>query len=303
MKEGFVHSGGIRLHYIDWDNAGRPLVLLAGLGVTAHIYRGLAPKLADRFHVVGLTRRGHGRSDRPDAGYDLDTLVEDLCHFLDALGLERCILVGHSFAGLEIPLFATRYPSRVEAIVYLDALFPRLDPEPDLAGDPMWSVLPRGPAAADLASREAYLAYYRRARPDWARIWCEAVEANLMEYVSVESSGRLMFHHDDELMNHIYATVLPDRDPPYDMVTAPTLAIVPDGNYHTSVPLDATDELVQAANRYWEQKLLPWIRQRTRTFRQAAPAAQVVELDSPHHYIFVAEEDETVRAIKGFLTH
>jgi pimeloyl-ACP methyl ester carboxylesterase len=251
--------------------------------------------------VVALSRRGHGRSDRPEAGYDLDTFVGDIRHTLDALQVERAILVGHSFAGFEISLLATRYPHRVEAIVYLDALFPPLDPEPDLSGDPVGGVLPTVPTTEDLASKEAYLAYYRRARPDWARIWCEAVEANLIEYVAVQDDGRLEFVHDDDLMNRIYADAWSHRDPPYGQVTAPTLAIVPDGDYHPSVPLDATDELQRAADRYWRDVMRPWIRQRTAAFRQAAPGARVVELDSPHHYIYIAEEDATVEAILDFL--
>jgi len=251
---------------------------------------------------MGLTRRGHGRSDRPDAGYDLDTFVEDIRRFLDGLGIERSILVGHSFAGLEMPRFAVRYPRRVEAIVYLDALFPRLDPEPDLSGDPIWSVVPTGgPTADDLASREAYLAYSKRARPAWARIWCEAIEADLMDKVTVTDDGRLEYHHDDELMNRMYKAVWPSRNPEYDRIEAPMLAIVPDGGYHQSVPLDASDELRRAADQYWQEKLLPWIRQRTEIFRQAAPTARVVELDSPYHHIFIAQEDETVRAIIDFL--
>ena len=188
-KERFFDSDGANLHYMDWGGAGRPLVLLAGLGDTAHLYRGLAPRLANRFRVVGLTRRGHGRSGRPDSGYDLDTFAQDIRCFLGTLGIERSILVGHSFGGLEMPLFAIRYPQRVEAIVYLDALFPRLDPEPDLSGDPIWSVIPSGgPTADDLVSRQAYLTYYKRARPAWARVWCEAMEADLMDKVTIKEA-------------------------------------------------------------------------------------------------------------------
>ena len=292
----------MNLHYLDWGGAGRPLVLLAGLGDTTHLYRSLAPRLASRFRVVGLTRRGHGRSGKPESGYDLDTSVQDIRRFLDVLGIERSILVGHSFAGLEMPRFAIRYPQRVEAIVYLDALFPRLDPEPDLSGDPIWSVIPTaGPTAEDLASREAYLDYYKRARPAWARIWCEAIEADLMEKVTVGDDGRLEFHHDDELMNRIYREVWPSRNPEYNMVEAPMLALVPDGHYHQGVPLDATEKIRLAADRYWEKVLLPWIRQRTAAFRQAAPTARVVELDSPYHHIYIAEEDRTLQAVNDFL--
>jgi pimeloyl-ACP methyl ester carboxylesterase len=300
-REGFFDSEGVRLHYIDWGGIGTPMVLLAGLGDSVQQYRGLAPKLAKRFRVAGLTRRGHGRSDRPGSGYGLDTLVEDIRRFQDALGIERSILVGHSFAGLEMPRFAVRHPERVEALVFLDALFPRLDTEPDLSDDPIWSVVPTsGPTAADLVSREAYLAHYRRASPAWAKIWCEAIEADLMDRVTVQEDGRLAFRHDDGLMNGIYQAVWPARDPEYDRVRAPMLAIVPDGAYHQAVPLDAPDDLRRAADRYWLETLLPWIRQRTKEFQRAAPEARVVALDSPFHHIFIAEEDKTAEAINEF---
>jgi pimeloyl-ACP methyl ester carboxylesterase len=301
-RERFVDSDGVKLHAIDWGGSGRVVVLLAGLGDTAQLYRGLGRRLSGRFRTLGLTRRGHGRSDRPDGGYDLDTLVEDIRCFLDVLKIERSILVGHSFGGLEVSRFAARYPQRTEAVVYLDALFPKLDPEPDLSEDPVWSVVPTGdPAPSDLASRGAYMAYYQRVRPAWARIWCKAIKADIMDRVTVNADGSLNYCHDDELMNHIYRTVWPYRNPEYGQVAAPALAIVPNGDYHPGVPLDAAYDLRQAADEYWRDVLLPWIRQRTETFRHAVPMARIVELDTPHHHLFIAREQDTVEAIEDFL--
>jgi pimeloyl-ACP methyl ester carboxylesterase len=258
--------------------------------------------LAHQPKVLALTRRGHGRSARPDSGYDLDTFVQDIRRFLDALGVERAILVGHSYGGIEATLLANRFPTRVEALVYLDALFPALDPEPDLSGDPIWSVVPTGgPTADDLRSREAYLAYCRRARPAWASLWCEAIEADLMDKVTLRGDGHLEYHHDDALMNRIYHETWSSRRPDYAQVRAPMLAIVPDGDFHQSCPPDATPELRRSANRYWKSTLRPWIRQRTEVFLQAAPTAQVVKLNSPYHHIHIAKEAEVVGAILGFL--
>lgn len=302
LEEGFIDSSRVKQHYIDWGGRGRTIILLAGLGDSAHIYRSLAPKLAGRFRVLGLTRRGHGHSDRSESGYDLDTLVDDIRRFLEAKGIARTILVGHSFAGLEMPRFAIRYPGRVEAMVFLDALFPRLDPEPDLSGDPVLALIPTGgPTADDLVSREAYLAFGRRARPAWDRIWSTAIEAELMNRVTVREDGRVEDHYDNALMNRIFAENWPNRDSDYGRVAAPMLAIVPDGNYHQGVPHDASDELQHDADRFWRDKVLPWLRARTEVFRSAAPEARVVELDSPFHHIFIAEEDATVATIEDFL--
>jgi pimeloyl-ACP methyl ester carboxylesterase len=59
----FVDVGdGVKLEVLDWQGSGRPLVLLAGSGNTAHIYEDFAPKLADCCHVYAITRRGYGVS-------------------------------------------------------------------------------------------------------------------------------------------------------------------------------------------------------------------------------------------------
>ena len=75
------------------------------MGNNAHIFDHLAPRFADKFHVIALTRRGHGESDHPETGYDIDTLTEDVRHFLDALGIEKVIVGSHSMAGVELSHF------------------------------------------------------------------------------------------------------------------------------------------------------------------------------------------------------
>jgi len=60
------------LEVLDWSVKGRPLVLLAGLGITAHVFDGFAEKLTDSYHVYGITRRGYGASSKPASGYTED---------------------------------------------------------------------------------------------------------------------------------------------------------------------------------------------------------------------------------------
>lgn len=64
---------------------------------------------------------------------------------------------------------------------------------------------------------------------------------------------------------------------------------------------DASEELQRAANTYYVETFRPWIQRRTDLFRQAAPNATIIELDTSKHTIFVAKEDETVEAIFEFL--
>jgi non-heme chloroperoxidase len=111
----------VRLEVLDWGGTGRPLVLLAGLGNTAHIFDRFAPKLVDQFHVYGITRRGFGASGVPASGYSADRLADDVLKVLETLKLNRPLLAGHSVAGEELSSIGSRHPEKVAGLVYLDA--------------------------------------------------------------------------------------------------------------------------------------------------------------------------------------
>lgn len=132
-KAGFVTANGIKLHYLDWGGSGDTILFLPGFNDSAHVYDQFAPRFTDRYHVIGLTRRGVGESDKPKDGYDASTRVEDIRQFLDTLHVLKVILIGHSMAGDELTLFASRYPRRVVKLVYLDAAYDRT-PEGWIAG-------------------------------------------------------------------------------------------------------------------------------------------------------------------------
>lgn len=120
----FVNVGNhTELEVLDWGGKGKPVLLLAGLGATAHIYTDFAPQFTNTFHVYGLTRRGFGKSSQPSSGYDINTLVHDIVTVIDSLHIKKVILIGHSFAGQEVTKFASSYPERVEKVVYLDAAY------------------------------------------------------------------------------------------------------------------------------------------------------------------------------------
>jgi non-heme chloroperoxidase len=114
----------VKLEVLDWGGVGRPLVLLAGGGNTPHVFDDFAPKLTGSNHVYGITRRGFGASSSPaphDNNYSADRLGDDVLAVLDALKLNRPILVGHSIAGEELSSIGSRHPERVAGLIYLDA--------------------------------------------------------------------------------------------------------------------------------------------------------------------------------------
>jgi non-heme chloroperoxidase len=112
----------VNLETLDWGGRGRPVVLLAGGGNTAHVFDDFALKLTGRYRVYGITRRGSPPSSVPEEGYSGDQMGNDVLAAIDALGLKRPVLVGHSFAGQEMSNVATRHPERVAALIYLDAM-------------------------------------------------------------------------------------------------------------------------------------------------------------------------------------
>src|SRR6185369_12914109 len=104
---------GVRLEVLDWGGVGRPIVLLAGSGNSAHVFDDFAPKLTDSGHVYGITRRGYGASSQPASGYDDQRLSDDIVQVLDALKLEKPVLAGQSMAGGEITTVGGAHPSRL----------------------------------------------------------------------------------------------------------------------------------------------------------------------------------------------
>jgi len=114
---------GVTLEVIDWGGSGRPLVLLTGLGGTAHQFDRFARTLSPTYHVYGITRRGNGLSSAPESGYSGDRLGDDVLAVIEALKLDRPVLVGHSIAGQELSSVGSRHPDKVAGLIYLDAAY------------------------------------------------------------------------------------------------------------------------------------------------------------------------------------
>ena len=112
--------GGLRLRYRDWGGRGQHVVLLHGLASTRHIWDLVAPILAADFSVVALDQRGHGESDKPDGGYDFATVSWDLHGFVEALGLEHPVVVGHSWGGNVALEYGVAHPGVPRGLCFVD---------------------------------------------------------------------------------------------------------------------------------------------------------------------------------------
>jgi pimeloyl-ACP methyl ester carboxylesterase len=130
MGGSFVRANGIRIHYQEHAGPEPTVVLLPGLTVNAHIFDGLIQAgLSPRFHVLALDLRGRGQSDAPPAGFDparpaanytIADHAAEVVAVLDALGVRRPILAGHSFGGMLALFLAALFPERFGRVVVLD---------------------------------------------------------------------------------------------------------------------------------------------------------------------------------------
>jgi 3-oxoadipate enol-lactonase len=112
-----VRADGIRLAYRTWGPADAPpVVLLHALGEASSDWAQVAAALAPPWRVYAPDLRGHGASDWPGS-YTIEQLTTDLAAFLDALGLDRVVLGGHSIGAPPAYLYAARHPDRVTRLI------------------------------------------------------------------------------------------------------------------------------------------------------------------------------------------
>ena len=128
-KSKNITANGINLHYLDWGTEGQPpMVLLHGLRGHANVWEDVALALCNDYHVYSLDQRGRGDTDHaPGGDYSTDAFVADLKGFVDAIGLDKFILFGHSMGGRNSMAFAGQYPDRLERLCIVD-IGPRIEP-------------------------------------------------------------------------------------------------------------------------------------------------------------------------------
>lgn len=122
-----IHANGMNFHY---QQAGEGPDVLLIHGVTGDLsvwFLSRAMEVLSRsFRVTAYDLRGHGYSDVPPSGYTSAEQAGDTIAIMDALGIERAMLVGHSFGGVVAMHAAALYPGRVEAVVLSDPSFAAL---------------------------------------------------------------------------------------------------------------------------------------------------------------------------------
>ena len=122
-------SSGVRLHYAEsGDPRGRPVVFVHGWPDSWFSFSRVLPLLPASLCCLAIDQRGFGESDRPESGYAIPEMASDVIAFLDALGIGRAALVGHSFGTFVSREAALSHPGRVDALALIGTGFAPSNP-------------------------------------------------------------------------------------------------------------------------------------------------------------------------------
>ena len=194
-QESFVGVAGSSFHVLAWPAAkstrksaadAAPFLLLHGLASTARSWEPVAQRLAAAGHrVLAADFRGHGLSDKPDDGYDLATFASDLTSLIEALELDRPVLVGHSLGAFVMLEAFARYAELgglVRGVVLVEGGLVEASTQFTTL-DEMLTRVTLPPVAGTPASRLE--GYFRHTYPDWS----DERVAGMMAGLEVRADG------------------------------------------------------------------------------------------------------------------
>ncbi len=117
MQEKRVNVNGITLQVREYVQEGEAIIFLHFSGANLMMWQRSIPLFLDRYHLILVDLRGHGKSDKPESGYQIDQMASDVVGVMDQIGIKRTHIVGSSL-GAEVGLYlAATYPEKVISLV------------------------------------------------------------------------------------------------------------------------------------------------------------------------------------------
>lgn len=113
-----VKANDIELYFEESGN-GDPIIFVHGWMEDYSMWSSQIEYFSREYMVVAYDQRGHGRSDKPEKGYSIQTLSDDLFSFSQNLNIERFILIGHSMGGMAAMVFALAHPDKISKLILI----------------------------------------------------------------------------------------------------------------------------------------------------------------------------------------
>ncbi len=121
-KSAVVRVDEYDFHYVDWGQNGPPLLLMHGGSRGCRSWDAVAHLLHKDYWIIALDAKGHGDSAKPRRGYAYTQRMADLQGFLEVMGLDGILAIGHSAGANTMGLHAAIYPGRFRAMVIVEAV-------------------------------------------------------------------------------------------------------------------------------------------------------------------------------------
>jgi pimeloyl-ACP methyl ester carboxylesterase len=184
-----IMAGEIELHYVQWGEQGTPLVCAHGLTANAFYFQALAEELAREHRVIAYDLRGRGRSAQPEHGYSVPIHANDLAKLINALALERPVVLGHSLGAMIALYFAAHYPDKLSKLILVDGGAPL--PWQNIETQPAWLTAAINRLGVSVPSFEEYI-QRQKAAPFLGPYWNEYIETYFQHDVRQRSDGSVI---------------------------------------------------------------------------------------------------------------
>ena len=259
----------IKLHHLDWGNEGQhPIVLVHGSRLHAHVWNDFSHRFKDRFHVVAVDQRGHGDSGWCTRNrYDLEDFYQDLQAVIEARGLTRFTLIGHSLGGRVSMLYASRHHQALERLVLVDITPGR----PAAATGADISRITETPGPRDFESQAEATAYLGKLL---SRAPAHVIEESVRFGMRQVASGRYTWKYDPAMLKRAPAAI--DL---WGMVKSiPTPTLLQYGSHSKVVSTELAERL-----------------------KQTMPQCTVERIEKAGHALFTDQPDAFAASVERFL--
>jgi pimeloyl-ACP methyl ester carboxylesterase len=222
-QSAFLSVNGLRVHYLDWGQPNAlPVVCVHGYTSSAQAFNALARHFQSRFRLIAPDVRGHGETSwSPTGAYQYHDQISDLAGFIDALGLERFILIGTSMGGIIAMAYAGAHPERLLRLVIND-----IGPDAEVGSQRITQTV--GDRPEQFSSLEDAMAYRRLVSPITANRSMEDQRELALGVLRQQPDGRWVWKMDPAYIRQRVQQGAPARPPLWpalQRITCPTLVV------------------------------------------------------------------------------